>query len=591
MYEFWRAFLLAKKQWKRHLIAGISLICDTASLILVPLILKNLFDVFSAALPRETILREINRGVLYVILLAFLRSVITYLGMYFQEATGNYISHDLRQLLFGKILRFPFKFFDTRKTGDLMSVLTRDVDAVRDGTGFVIMLVLVNILTAIGIIGTMLRLHFTLALIVLAVFPFLGLLALWYSLHIGPLYQGLQRQSGVLHTVAQENISGIRVVKAFGRQQEEQAKFNQENTKLFTNNLKIAYISSKVHPALDFLGTLSSIVALAAGGYFVIKGEISFGTLVAFTSYADSLVWPIRTIGWLTEMLQRAIAGAKRIFAILDEQETLEESSQPYQTRIKGEIIFDHVSFTYPNGEEAIRNFSFKLNPGETVCLLGMTGSGKTTIANLLPRFYDPSEGSIIIDGIDVRNWDLANLRQQIGFVFQDNFLFSATLRENITMGKDIPDHLIEQAITAAQAKRFIEQLPNGLDTMVGERGIGLSGGERQRVAIARAILLNPPILIFDDSSASLDMKTEADLQEALNRLYENKTVLIIAQRVTTAQQADHIILLDSGQIAEQGTHDELLAKNGIYSELYRIQSANLSLTTRESEVDSVGKN
>lgn len=589
MRDFWRAFLLAKNQWGRRIVAGLAMLFDTGSLIVIPLILKHLFDSFTTDLPVSHIMREINRGVSLLIILAFLRFGINYLAMYFQEATGNHISHDIRKLLFGRILRFPFRFFDTRQTGDLMSILTRDVDAVRDGTGFVIMLVIVNVLTVIGMTIAMLRLHSVLALIVLAIFPFLGVLARWYSRNIGPLYRSLQRQSGDLHTVAQENISGIRVVKAFGRQQEEQEKFNQENTGLYKTSLRIAYLSSKVHPTLDFLGMLSSTIALAAGGYFVIKGEISFGTLVAFTAYSESLVWPIRNVGWLTEMFQRAIAGAKRIYEIIDEEERLVEKQQPFRDVIQGNVVFDNVSFTYPNGEEAIRNFSLKMEKGQTVCLLGMTGSGKTTIANLLPRFYDPSEGRITIDEVDIRDWDLASLREQIGFVFQDNFLFSATLRDNITMGKDFTDEQIDKAIAAAQARKFIQRLPKGLDTLVGERGIGLSGGERQRVAIARAILLDPQILIFDDSSASLDMRTEAALQKALDELYENRTVLVIAQRVTTAERADHIILLDAGEIIEQGTHQELLAKNGIYTELHRIQSANMSLTTSDEEVDFVG--
>lgn len=551
---------------------------DSVGLILIPLVIRQVFDAFTSGQPLAESLSTIRISALYLLLLAVTRFIFVYIEIYFQEGTGNYISHDLRKLLFKRVLHLPFSFFDTRKTGDLMSVLTRDVDAVRDGTGFVIMLLLVNGLVIVGITAAMLILHPVLTLIIFATFPLLAVLAVWYSRRIGPLYQELQKQSGKLHTTAQENISGIRVVKAFTREPEAQEKFSSENKHLYQQGLKIAHLSSLVHPTLDFLGSFSGMVALAASGYFVIKGEITLGTMIAFTSFADNLIWPVRQIGWLSEMFQRAIAGAERVYQIIDAEDALSSPAEPVAQEIKGTIAFNNVSFAYPNGEKAVSDFSLTIPSGSTVCLLGMTGSGKTTIANLLARFYDPTEGNITIDGIDIRNWDLHNLRSQIGFVFQDNYLFSATLRENITMGKDVDEALIQRAIEAAQAKKFIDKLPNGLDTIVGERGIGLSGGERQRIAIARAIVQGPPILIFDDSSASLDMKTEASLQQALTQLYQGRTVLIIAQRVSTAQTADHIVVLDSGRIVEQGNHYELLANNGVYAELYRIQSENMSL-------------
>jgi len=585
MQYLWRAYKLVKNQWGRRALAGLGMLGDSAGLIIIPLITREIFDSFTSGRPLAESLATIRLGALYLVAIALIRGLLVYTEIYYQEGTGSYISHDLRKILFKRVLHLPFSFFDTRKTGDLMSILTQDVDAVRDGTGFVIMLIFVNILTFVGITTAMLMLHPWLTLIVFVTFPILACLAYWYSRRIGPLYQELQEQSGRLHTTAQENISGIRVVKAFTRQKEEQEKFSTENRKFYELGLKIARLSTFAHPIMDLLGTLSTMIALAAGGFLVIRGEITLGTMIAFTNFADFLIWPVRSVGWLSELFQRAIAGAGRIYQIIDAEDRLEVPDQPVAKPIDGEIAFNNVSFAYANGEEAVANFSLKIPKGSTVCLLGMTGSGKTTIANLLARFYDPTEGSVTIDGIDVRSWDLDCLRSQIGFVFQDNFLFSKSIRDNVTMGRDVDESLIRQALEAAQASRFVSELPQGLDTVVGERGIGLSGGERQRIAIARAILQGPPILVFDDSSASLDMRTEAFLQQALDQLYQNRTVLVIAQRVSTAQNADQIVVMDSGRIVEQGTHEELLAKGGAYAELYRIQSENLSLLV-EAEVN-----
>ena len=585
MQYLWRAYKLVKNQWGRRALAGLGMLGDSIGLIIIPLITRDVFDSFSSGAPLSESLATVRIGALYLLAIAVVRGFLVYMEIYYQEGTGSYISHDLRKILFKRVLYLPFSFFDTRKTGDLMSILTQDVDAVRDGTGFVIMLIIVNIITFVGVSAAMLMLHPWLTLVVFASFPFLACLAYWYSRKIGPLYQKLQEQSGRVHTTAQENISGIRVVKAFTRQKEEQEKFSGENRMFYELSMKIARLSTFAHPSMDLLGTVSSMIALAAGGILVIRGEITLGTMIAFTNFANTLIWPVRSVGWLSEMFQRAIAGAGRIYQVVDAKDRLEVPADPVVKAVEGEIAFDNVSFSYANGEEAVTSFSLRIPKGSTVCLLGMTGSGKTTIANLLARFYDPTEGSITIDGIDIRSWDLECLRSQIGFVFQDNFLFSKSIRDNITMGREVDESAIQQAIEAAQASRFIAELPQGLDTVVGERGIGLSGGERQRIAIARAILQGPPILIFDDSSASLDMRTEVHLQQALDQLYQNRTVLVIAQRVSTAQNADQIVVMDSGRIVEQGTHEELLAKGGVYAELYRIQSENMSLLV-EAEVN-----
>ncbi len=574
MHDLWRAFLLAKNQWGRRTIVGISMLVDSGSLILIPLLLKQIFDALVLHENYTELSSKLNQTVAILFILAGLRAIAIYAQIYFQEGTGNYIGHDIRKMLFQKLLRLPFSFFDRTKTGNLMSVLTKDVDAVRDGTGFVIMLVIINILTAIGIISTMLHLHYQFAIVILSVFPILGVIAYLYSVKIKPLYDTVQRLSGDLHTVAQENISGIRVVKAFVRQTQEQKKFSNKNNSLYQTNIKIAYISSVIHPSLDFLGGAASLLALGVGGFYVIQGNMTLGTVVAFTIFTEFLIWPIRQVGWLAEMFQRAIAGAKRIYRVLDEEDNRVSTGAHDDHVITGAISFHNVSFSYPNGKLALSNFSLHIEPGQKVCVLGMTGSGKTTLVNLLPRYYDATAGKITIDGIDLTDWSLEALRNQIGFVFQDNFLFSASLADNLTMGlKDVSLSLLQRSVEAAQAGKFIEKLPEGFNTLVGERGIGLSGGEKQRIAIGRALLRDPKILVFDDSTASLDAKTEAALKSALETLFTDRTVLIVAQRVSTAMSADHIVVLDSGEIVEQGTHKELLAKNGIYAQLHQVQT------------------
>lgn len=607
---------VAKRHWLRMVLAFAGMLIDSVTILVVPLLLRWAIDILThpdAAGGAAVSLGvggwrlspaswQLARIALFSLGLALVRAAGIYLEIFMQESVGNWIARDLRSLLFQKMLRLPFAFFDRRQTGDIMSRLTKDVSAVQDGTGFVVLITIVNIFQVAGAVAAMLLMDPTLTLVVLLIAPPVALITLAYTKAVSPLYREVEARSGTLHTVAQENISGIRVVKAFTRAPEEIEKFEKENEALFTANLRIARLSSLVGPALDLMSVLLSLVILGYGGYRAATGTLELGTLMAFSSYAAFLYWPLRQTGWLADLISKALAGAVRIFDLLDEQEQPLGGPVAPVNEVRGQLEFRNVSFAYKdadfsgvsaaavggaegtsawqrrNGDDdgyALRGFNLIIRPGERVAIIGGTGSGKTTVANLIARFYDPTAGQVLLDGRDLREWPLEQLRRAVGFVFQDNFLFSLSVRDNICLGLPGADPAkVQEAAEAAQIAATIERLPHGYDTVVGERGIGLSGGERQRIALARALLVNPPILVLDDSTASLDAHTENAVQAALDRRAAGRTVVIIAQRVATAMRADRIVVMDKGVIVQEGTHAELVAQEGIYRQLYREQMA-----------------
>ncbi|MFQ6015994.1 MAG: ABC transporter ATP-binding protein [Anaerolineae bacterium] len=502
------------------------------------------------------------------------KSAFAFGQQYLTEWLSHRIAYDLRNELYDHLQRLSFAFHDRAQTGQLMSRATSDVEMVQRFTGIGLIDLVHTTFIFFSILILMLSVHWQLTLVGLTPIPVLLFITVRFGLALRPHFQRIQEQFAAMSTTLQENLAGVRVVKAFAREEYEKDKFASENRELMDRRLRVIRLWASNFPLMFFLISVSTALILWYGGRKVVAGELSIGTLVAFNSYLLMLALPVRRLGWIVNISSRAIASGQRIFEILDTPSVVRETPGAFELPpVEGYVRFEDVHFAYDGGELVLKGINLRAEPGQVIALLGSTGSGKSTIINLLPRFYDVTQGRITIDGYDIRDVTLESLRRQIGIVLQDTFLFSATIRENIAYGR--PEATIEEIIEVAQAAYahdFITAFPDGYDSLVGERGITLSGGQRQRVAIARALLLDPPILILDDSTSSVDTETEYLIQQALATLMRGRTTFVIAQRLTTVLNADQIIVLDDGRIAEQGTHEELLARGGLYREIYDLQ-------------------
>jgi len=486
-----------------------------------------------------------------------------------RQALG--VEWDMRNALYAKLLRLSFGFYDRHQTGQLMSRATVDLQGVRFFLGYGLIFFFQHVLTVVSAIAVMFLVNWRLALVAAAITPVLVAIAYRYSTISHPVLRDVQQKMADLTTVAEESIVGVHVVKSFAQEQNEEAKFADRSERVFGRSMDANRQRAIYVPVLSFLPLLAQAAVLLYGGRMVANGDLRFREFFFFNVLVLMLVWPLRMLGMWIGQAQRATASGERIFEVLDEPE--EVSDRPGASELPpgpGLVRFADVEFAYAEGRPVLQGIDLDLQPGRTVALIGHTGSGKTTLASLVPRFYDVEEGRLTIDGTDVRDVTLTSLRRAIGVVAQDPFLFSATVRENIAFGRpDATQEQVEQAARRAQAEEFILELPDGYDTVIGERGITLSGGQRQRIAIARAIVLDPRILILDDATASVDATTEARIRLGLREAMAGRTTIIIAHRLSTLALADELVVLDHGRIAARGTHDQLLATSPVYREIH----------------------
>jgi ATP-binding cassette subfamily B protein len=505
---------------------------------------------------------------------SILRGLFTFGQSYLGEWLSQHVAFDIRNAIYERLQRLSYAYHDKAQIGQIMSRATQDVEGVRFYISMgLLRLVYTAVLLVVALVLMALA-DLRLALASWVFLPAIAAISIISQSKLRPVWMRVQEQQGRMSTVLQENLSGMRVVKSFAREAFESAKFWKEIEALFKDSYYTNRVMARVSPLMTVLGGMAIVTTIWYGGHEVARGHLSIGDLTAFLFYLQLLQMPVRSLGFIVNIVARATSSGQRIYEILDAESAVKEKPNAIELKdVKGHVRFEDVSFGYDAISPVLRHISFEARPGEMVALLGPTGSGKSTIVNLLPRFYDVTGGRITIDGIDIRDVTLASLRRSIGIVQQDVFLFIDTIRENIRYGR--PDATDEEVIQAAKVARihdFIMSLPDGYDTWVGERGVTLSGGQKQRIAIARTLLLNPAILVFDDSTSSVDMETEYLIQQALAELMRGRTTFVIAQRLRTVERADQILVLRRGEIVERGRHEELLAKGGLYRQIYDLE-------------------
>ena len=565
-----RWFLSFLKKYRVRMIVGLILVFITALLVLItPQISGMIVDEVIEGQHYEKL------GILLLIMIGvtLVRSLLRFTFLMCFESSSQGLVYDMREEAYRKLMKEDFNFFNKNRTGDLMSRQTGDMDAVRHMVSHVIYFSFENILVFLMALVMIFSVNVKMALCMLIVLPFTLAVTLSQRRHIKPAFDRVRDCFSSLNAFAQETIAGNRVVKAFAKEDYELEKFDRENDGYRDAQLNAASIWMKYIPMFEILSQCLTIILMIMGGFMVIDGEMTIGNMVTVNGYLWMLNSPLRQAGWIINDLQRFLTAIEKIYKVYTTEPDIKQPEHVVEKRkLKGSVTFDHVNY-YTNDDTVLKDISFHVEPGQTVGIIGATGSGKSSLINLICRFYDVNQGRVLVDDIDVRNLNLQTLRGNIGIAMQDVFLFSDTIEGNIAYGN--PDCTFEQVQAAAKianADEFIREMPEGYDTIIGERGVGLSGGQKQRISLARAILKDPSIIILDDTTSAIDMETESMIQNELKKISDERTVFIIAHRISSIIHADQILVLDNGRLVERGTHEQLLAKKGYYSTVFHHQ-------------------
>lgn len=565
-----RWFLSFLKKYRVRMIVGLILVFITSLLVLInPQISGMIVDEVIEGQHYEKL------GILLLIMIGvtLVRSLLRFTFLMCFESSSQGLVYDMREEAYRKLMKEDFNFFNKNRTGDLMSRQTGDMDAVRHMVSHVIYFSFENILVFLMALVMIFSVNVKMALCMLIVLPFTLAVTLSQRRHIKPAFDRVRDCFSSLNAFAQETIAGNRVVKAFAKEDYELEKFDRENDGYRDAQLNAASIWMKYIPMFEVLSQCLTIILMIMGGFMVIDGEMTIGNMVTVNGYLWMLNSPLRQAGWIINDLQRFLTAIEKIYKVYTTEPDIKQPEHVVEKRkLKGSVTFDHVNY-YTNDDTVLKDISFHVEPGQTVGIIGATGSGKSSLVNLICRFYDVNQGRVLVDDIDVRNLSLQTLRGNIGIAMQDVFLFSDTIEGNIAYGN--PDCTFEQVQAAAKianADEFIKEMPEGYDTIIGERGVGLSGGQKQRISLARAILKDPSIIILDDTTSAIDMETESLIQNELKKISDERTVFIIAHRISSIIHADQILVLDNGRLVERGTHEQLLAKKGYYSTVFHHQ-------------------
>ena len=539
---------------------------------------------FASGIFGQDKLAILNFAVAAVAVIAVVGALSSYVERYMTTSVSQWVAHDLRRTLYNHIQRLSLTEYDETRTGDLISRVTSDIEAIQDFINSALLGMLVSAFTLLGMIGVMLYINWRFTLIALSVAPALFLVVLYFTRRIKKTSRAVRKKESELLSIVEEVLTSIRVVKAFAREDYEERRFASQSRDNMETALQARSIKAKLSPVVEVIVAMGTCLVLWYGARLALSGQLSAGMLIVFLLYLGKMYKPMRELSKMTDTVSKATVGYERIQEVLEIESRVRDLPHAQKApRLKGKIEFDHVSFRYDEDNPVLKDISFKIEPGQVAAVVGPSGTGKTTIISLIPRFYDPQSGQVRIDGKDVRQFTMKSLREQISFVLQDTLLFRAPIWENIAYGKpDASRAEIMRAAQVANAHEFIDKMPEGYDTMLGERGVTLSGGQRQRIAIARAVIRDTPILVLDEPTSGLDAASEEAVIEALDRLMKNRTTVLIAHHLGTIRHADVIFVVNNSELVEQGSHEELLAQGGVYADLYKTQTSD----TAEKVVD-----